>query len=198
MADKKISDLPELAQADSGDFIPIVDSSMNVTKRVAAEKVLPKNASKEVKLEAIDGGTTAGPLVSDGNGAVSVAPSGFYAGVHTFANSTGTQTITGPDFQVKGMIVMTAGEDSNTGFVSKHGYAFDVGGQIIQGGSAGVSAGNGGAVTSSDNRAFVRVNSSNTTIVVGEVTAFNPNGSISVNLTVASSVGRTFAIMCFG
>lgn len=41
MADKRITDLPELIQADSGDFIPIVDSSMNVTKRVAAEKILP-------------------------------------------------------------------------------------------------------------------------------------------------------------
>lgn len=43
MADKRITDLPDLIQADSGDFIPIVDSSMNVTKKVAAEKVLPSS-----------------------------------------------------------------------------------------------------------------------------------------------------------
>ncbi|MFI8694232.1 phage baseplate protein [Dietzia maris] len=42
MADKRITDLPELPQADSGDFIPIVDSSMNVTKKVSFTGLLSR------------------------------------------------------------------------------------------------------------------------------------------------------------
>lgn len=73
MADKRVTDLPELIQADSGDYIPIVDSSMNVTKKVAAEKVLP-NAS--VEMNRLNGGSVAGFLVTDASGMVSsVAPS---------------------------------------------------------------------------------------------------------------------------
>lgn len=61
MADKKITDLPELTQADAGDFFPIVDSSANVTKKVQAQKIIPAA-----------GGGTAGTLVTDASGNVSV------------------------------------------------------------------------------------------------------------------------------
>lgn len=58
MADKKITDLPDLTSADSGDYFPIVDISANVTKKVPASGLagaiaanFASNAIVKAKLE---------------------------------------------------------------------------------------------------------------------------------------------------
>lgn len=49
MADKRITDLPQLTVADAGDLIPIVDSSSNITKRVPASGIVPDGTVTAVK-----------------------------------------------------------------------------------------------------------------------------------------------------
>lgn len=66
----RISELPALAQATSGDLIPIVDDSGNITKKVTANKVVPDGsvvatqlASNSVTTAKIgDGQVTAGKI----------------------------------------------------------------------------------------------------------------------------------------
>lgn len=50
MAQKKITDLPTLAAADSGDYYVIVDTSASTTKKVAAENVLPSGSVATAKI----------------------------------------------------------------------------------------------------------------------------------------------------
>lgn len=64
----RISELPALAQATSGDLIPIVDDAGNITKKVTANKVVPDGSLSASQL-ATDAVTTA----KIGNGQVTSA-----------------------------------------------------------------------------------------------------------------------------
>lgn len=61
MADKKITDLPDLTSADSGDYIPIVDISANITKKMPASGLVSAIPSASIPAAKIDfGGAGAG------------------------------------------------------------------------------------------------------------------------------------------
>lgn len=82
MADKKITDLPQLTVADFGDLVPIVDGSANITKKVPAEGVVPAGAITTVKLgtaavthEKIDFGAT--PLTIEPRGGKTLGASSY-------------------------------------------------------------------------------------------------------------------------
>lgn len=51
MAQKTVSELTTLAKADVGDYVPVVDSSANTTKKVPAEHVMPDGSVTLTKLD---------------------------------------------------------------------------------------------------------------------------------------------------
>ncbi|GAA1053898.1 hypothetical protein [Dietzia natronolimnaea] len=159
MENKRITDLPELIQADNGDFIPIVDSSMNVTKRVAAEKVLPNSS---VDLGRIDGGDDAGVLLTDSSGNVSAAPV-VYGGNSTLSSTT-TKTLTPP---VGGVLYVTAHSRRNAGSTADNVINISVSG------SSGIS---GGAVGNGSVDGFAKAD------YVGTV-----SGGTSITITITAS-----------
>ena len=63
----RITELPALAQATSGDVIPIVDDSGNITKKVTADKVVPNGSVTNSQLanDAVDTAQIADGAVTD-------------------------------------------------------------------------------------------------------------------------------------
>ncbi|MBB0998314.1 hypothetical protein G6024_14670 [Dietzia maris] len=175
MADKRITDLPELVQADSGDFIPIVDSSMNVTKRVAAEKVLPN-------------GSVVAPLIPDGSVSPEKRSGGFYAAQITFSAGTGVKSLTGFGFRPK-MIQVTIGVSSGATDFQASGTAVD-GSPIVQNFSASSSGTGSFRTIYGTNGTFVATSGA-ANIYHGSVTSFDSDG-VTVNVT--TDAGANFRI----
>ena len=104
MADKRISELTELGNIASNDFIPLVDTSVNETKKVSAETlsnfvqnniVIPPSTTNEIEqgnssVEVIDTGT---------DGRVVVTADGSEIARFTAAGvAIGTDTLDAEDF----------------------------------------------------------------------------------------------------
>lgn len=103
---KKITDLPALTVADDTDLFAVVDVSGNVTKKVPRSGLVPNGS---VTLEKINGGTTAGAIVTNASGAVSSASPAV--GILNLS-STGTKIVSGLPFKPS-LIRVFGGVNSN-------------------------------------------------------------------------------------
>lgn len=161
MADKRITDLPELVQADSGDFIPIVDSSMNVTKRVAAEKVLPN-------------GSVVAALIPDASITPSKRSGGFKIGVIEGAvlASVGNKTVTGVGFEPKLVRFTLMPTHSN----AAGNFGTGAMTPTDQFASTMASSGTNSARSSSSTASFFYVSSSGATVLRFEYVSMNNDG----------------------
>ncbi|GAA1073942.1 hypothetical protein [Tsukamurella spumae] len=74
MADKKITDLPLLAKANTGDYVPVVDSTTNTTKKVPVQHVVP---DASVTPEKRSGGFKLVVTELSGTGIKNVSGAGF-------------------------------------------------------------------------------------------------------------------------
>lgn len=122
---------------------------------------------------------------------------GFKLIVHTFANSTGSQSITGVGFKPKAIIVNWGLPSSTSGAIMSNGRAVD-GSPITQGSEAIyiIASGPGTASLTSTTQAFLRIGGSGTAAVAATVTSFDSDG-ITVNMTTtdATTSNRTFSIL---
>lgn len=181
MADKKITDLPQLTVAEAGDLIPIVDSSANITKKVPASGIVPDGSLTEIKYQ--DGSVT--PKKRSG---------GFWVGVHTFNNATGSQVITGPNFKVKTLLVTTRAS-ANSSAHTATGIAGEAGAGIAQ--SATSTHNNR---TGESGSAFFLANDTGGEFFRATVTSFGANGEISVTVNTSSGNAshRTWGLVALG
>jgi hypothetical protein len=117
---------------------------------------------------------------------------GFFVKVHTFANSTGSQSITGVGFKPKAIIVLGGNQSSVVGAVLAHGLAYDNAGSVVQNSLASTDnhSSNVGAQVVETTSLIHSVASAGTTTFRGILTSFDADGA-TFNITTASATQNT-------
>jgi hypothetical protein len=123
---------------------------------------------------------------------------GFALITHAFANSTGSQSITGIAFKPKAIIVGWGLPSATTASIASNGRAVD-GSPIMQSSESIFVDGSSRVTLTSTSNCFVRPNGSGGTTFAAAVTAFNSDGiTVNVGTTDATATNRTFQVLFLG
>lgn len=186
----RVTQLPSLTTPANDDVFHIADVSAATSKKITRSDFL-----KGTQLPA---NTVDGQAISAGSVTPDKKSGGFHLINHTFANATGTQTVSGVPFKPKAVLV-DYGSGSSSAFAMSKGRAFDNNGSIVQSAEAWTQSSSSGGGASSTSNAIIRTDTSGTTNFRAQITSFNNDGiTVNVGVTSATEAYRIFNLMFLG
>lgn len=187
----RISQLPAITVPSNDDPLAIVDTSGAVTSKITRGDLL---GGAPLPAGSVDTNALAQSAVTPEK-----RSGGFKLITHVFADSTGSQSITGVGFKPKAIIVGWGLPTTDTAAVMSAGRATD-GSPITQSSESTFVAGAASRVTvTSTTQAFFRPNGAATANFAASVTSFNADGiTVNVTTTDATASNRTFQVMFLG